>query len=599
MSEPLYRANVLVCGGTGCEASGSATTYQMLVDEVQRRGLADEVQVIHTGCRGFCAMGPIVIVYPEGIFYCQVHGDDIPLLVEETLVKGRIVSRLTYKEPTSHEGVPFYGEIPFYKKQLRIILRNCGMINPENIEEYIARDGYQALIKVLSSMTPAQVIDEVKSSKLRGRGGAGFLVGLKWELTARAAGDVKYVVCNADEGDPGAFMDRSLIEGDPHSLLEGMAICGYSVGASEGYVYCRAEYPLAIKRLKLAITQAEEYGLLGDNILGTDFCFHLHIKEGAGAFVCGEETALLASIEGRRGEPRPRPPFPAVSGLWNKPTNLNNVKSYCNVPQIIVHGAEWFANIGTPRSPGTAIFALTGKVNNTGLVEVPMGIPLRKVVFDIGGGIPEGLAFKAVQTGGPSGGCIPARFLDEPVDYESLAAVGSIMGSGGMIVADERTCVVDFSRFFLEFVQDESCGKCVPCRIGTKRMLEILEDICAGRGREEDLGTLQELASAIKDTALCGLGQTAPNPVLTTMKYFAEEYRAHISERKCPAKACKALIRYDILADKCTGCTACYKACPADAVTGERKKVHEIHQDKCIKCGACYAACRFDAITIT
>ena len=553
MSEPLYRANVLVCGGTGCEASGSASTYQMLVDEVRRRGLEDEVQVVHTGCRGFCAMGPIVIVYPEGIFYCQVHGEDIPLLVEETLVKGRIVPRLTYKEPTSHEAVPFYGEIPFYTKQLRVTLRNCGMINPENIEEYIARDGYQALIKVLGSMSPDEVITELKNSKLRGRGGAGFLVGLKWELTARAPGDVKYVVCNADEGDPGAFMDRSLIEGDPHSLLEGMTICGYSVGASEGYVYCRAEYPLAIKRLKLAIAQAEEYGLLGDNILGTDFSFHLHIKEGAGAFVCGEETALLASIEGRRGEPRPRPPFPAVSGLWNKPTNLNNVKSYCNVPQILVHGAEWFANIGTPRSPGTAIFALTGKVNNTGLVEVPMGITLGEIIFDIGGGVPDGKTFKAVQTGGPLGGCIPAEQLNVQVDFDSLKEVGAVMGSGGMIVVDEDTCMVEFAKFFLTFATAESCGKCIPCRMGGKRMLEVLTRITEGNGRLEDLETLRVLAQGMETGSLCSLGQLTPGPVLAALRYFEDEFRAHIVDKRCPAGACKELVR-----------ARCTNACPAD-----------------------------------
>ncbi|MBN1657801.1 MAG: SLBB domain-containing protein, partial [Anaerolineae bacterium] len=474
MTDTRYRANVLVCGGTGCEASGSHDTYRLLVDEIGRRGLADEVEVVHTGCRGFCAMGPIVIVYPEGIFYCQVHGDDIPRLVEETLIKGRIVPELTYKEPASHEAVPFYGEIPFYKKQLRIILRNCGMIDPEDIEEYIARDGYQALSKALSTMTPQDVFEEVKASRLRGRGGAGFLTGLKWEFTARAAGDVKYVVCNADEGDPGAFMDRSIIEGDPHSLLEGMALCGYAIGAKEGYIYCRAEYPLAIKRLLIAIEKAEEYGLLGDNILGTDFSFHLHVKEGAGAFVCGEETALLASIEGKRGEPRPRPPYPSIVGLWGKPTNLNNVKSYASVPQIILKGAEWFAGIGSPRSPGTAIFALTGKVNNTGLVEVPMGITLGEIIFDIGGGIPNGKHFKAVQTGGPLGGCIPAQHLNVRVDFDSLKEVGAVMGSGGMIVVDEDTCMVEFAKFFLEFATAESCGKCVPCRIGGKRMLEVL-----------------------------------------------------------------------------------------------------------------------------
>jgi NADH-quinone oxidoreductase subunit F len=553
MTEPLYRANVLVCGGTGCEASGSSDTYRTLVDEVQRRGLAGEVQVIHTGCRGFCAMGPIVIVYPDGIFYCQVQDEDIPLLVEETLIKGRVVPRLTYKEPSSHQAVPFYGEIPFYKKQLRIILRNCGMIDPENIEEYIARDGYQALTKVLSTMSPRDVYEEVKLSRLRGRGGAGFLTGLKWEFTARAQSDVKYAVCNADEGDPGAFMDRSVIEGDPHSLVEGMTICAYAIGAQEGYVYCRAEYPLAIKRLHIAIAQAEEYGLLGDNILGTDFCFHLHVKEGAGAFVCGEETALLASIEGRRGEPRPRPPFPAVKGLWGKPTNLNNVKSYASVPQILLRGAEWFANIGSPKSPGTAIFALTGKVNNTGLVEVPMGITLGEIIFDIGGGVPNGKTFKAVQTGGPLGGCIPVQHLNVQVDFDSLKEVGAVMGSGGMIVVDEDTCMVEFAKFFLTFATAESCGKCVPCRVGGKRMLEVLTRITEGRGRLEDLDVLRELAAGMENGSLCALGQLTPGPVKAALEYFEDEFIAHIVDKRCPAGVCKSLVR-----------ARCINACPAD-----------------------------------
>jgi NADH-quinone oxidoreductase subunit F len=553
MSDAHFRANVLVCGGTGCEASGSATTYQRLVDEVQRRGLADEVQLVHTGCRGFCAMGPIVIIYPDGIFYCQVQADDIPLLVEETLVKGRIVPKLTYKEPSGHQAVPFYGEIPFYSKQLRVILRNCGMIDPENIEEYIARDGYQALVKVLSSMAPPDVYEEVKRSKLRGRGGAGFLTGLKWEFTARAAGDVKYVVCNADEGDPGAFMDRSLIEGDPHSLLEGMIICGYATGAREGYVYCRAEYPLAIKRLKIAIAQAEAYGLLGENILGTDFSFHLHVKEGAGAFVCGEETALLASIEGRRGEPRPRPPYPSVVGLWGKPTNLNNVKSYCNVPQIMLNGADWFANIGSPRSPGTAIFALTGKVNNTGLVEVPMGITLGEIIFDIGGGVPNGKTFKAVQTGGPLGGCIPVEHLNVPVDFDSLKEVGAVMGSGGMIVVDEDTCMVEFARFFLTFASAESCGKCIPCRVGGQRMLDILVRITEGHGRLEDLDTIREIAEGMEIGSLCALGQLTPGPIMAALRYFEDEFITHIVDKRCPSGVCKSLVR-----------ARCINACPAD-----------------------------------
>jgi NADH-quinone oxidoreductase subunit F len=553
MTERLVRANVLVCGGTGCEASGSSNTYQMLVEEIERRGLADEVQVVHTGCRGFCAMGPIAIIYPDGIFYCQVHAEDIPELVEETLLKGRVVSRLTYQEPSSHQAVPFYGDIPFYKKQLRIILRNCGMIDPESIEEYIARDGYQALVKVLSSMTPEQVFEEVKASKLRGRGGAGFQTGLKWEFTARAVSDVKYVVCNADEGDPGAFMDRSIIEGDPHSLLEGMTICGYAIGASTGYIYCRAEYPLAIKRLKIAIAQAEEYGLLGHHILGTDFSFQLHVKEGAGAFVCGEETALLASIEGRRGEPRPRPPYPSIVGLWGKPTNLNNVKSYASIPQIMVNGAEWFASIGSPRSPGTAIFALTGKVNNTGLVEVPMGITLGEIIFDIGGGIPNGKKFKAVQTGGPLGGCIPAEHLNVPVDFDSLKEVGAVMGSGGMIVVDEDTCMVEFAKFFLTFAAAESCGKCVPCRVGGKRMLEILTRITEGRGVPEDLDRIRELAAGMESGSLCALGQLTPGPILSALRYFEEEFVTHIVEKRCAAGVCKALTR-----------ARCINACPAN-----------------------------------
>ncbi len=553
MTEALYRANVLVCGGTGCQASGSVDTYRVLVDEIQRRGLDQEVQVVHTGCRGFCAMGPVVIIYPDGIFYCQVQAEDVPLLVEETLLKGRVVERLTYKEPVEHQAIPFYGEIPFYSKQLRITLRNCGMIDPENIGEYIARGGYAALSKVLSSMTPQQVHEEVKRSKLRGRGGAGFPTGLKWEFAARAPGEVKYMVCNADEGDPGAFMDRSIVEGDPHSLLEGMIIGGYAVGAKEGYIYCRAEYPLAIHRLKIAIAQAEEYGLLGDNILGSDFSFHLHVKEGAGAFVCGEETALLASIEGRRGEPRPRPPFPAVKGLWGKPTNINNVKSYANVPQIIVNGADWFANIGSPRSPGTAIFALTGKVNNTGLVEVPMGITLGEIIFDIGGGVPDGKKFKAVQTGGPLGGCIPAEHLNVPVDFDSLQEMGAVMGSGGMIVVDEDTCMVEFAKFFLTFAAAESCGKCIPCRLGGRQMLEILTRITEGKGKLEDLDAIHEIAAGMESGALCALGQLTPGPVMTALRYFEDEFMAHIVDKRCPAGVCKTLVR-----------ARCTNACPAE-----------------------------------
>lgn len=553
MAEAFYRANVLVCGGTGCTASGSTKTFEALKAEIARRGLEDEVQVIQTGCRGFCEMGPVMIIYPEGIFYCRVHEEDVPHLVEETLVKGRVVEELTYKEPATHQAVPHYSEIPFYTKQRRVVLSNCGMIDPENIEEYIAQGGYEALGKALFEMTQEEVIDEVKRSGLRGRGGAGFLTGLKWEFTYRAPGDEKYVVCNADEGDPGAFMDRSIIEGDPHSLLEGMIIAAYAIGAKEGYIYCRAEYPLAIHRLKVAIAQAEEYGLLGDDILDTDFSFHLKIKEGAGAFVCGEETALLASIEGRRGEPRPRPPFPAVKGLWGKPTNINNVKSYANVPRIIARGAEWFSSIGMPRSPGTAIFALTGKVNHTGLIEVPMGITMGEIVFDIGGGIPNDKKFKAVQTGGPLGGCLPAQHLNLPVDFDSLRDVGAVMGSGGMIVVDEDTCMVEFSKFFLTFATAESCGKCVPCRVGGKRMLEVLTRITEGKGRSEDIETIKEIAAGMQAGALCALGQLTPGPVLAALRYFEDEFIEHIVDKKCRAGTCKALVR-----------ARCTTACPAE-----------------------------------
>ena len=589
----LYRANVLICGGTGCSASGSGDTVGAMAEEVERRGLENEVQVIRTGCRGFCAMGPVMIIYPEGIFYCQVQAEDVPEIVEETLIKGRVVDRLTYKTPDSHQEVPFYGDIPFYSKQVRITLRNCGLIDPENIEEYIARDGYMALSRALFEMEPQEVIDTVRNSGLRGRGGAGFLTGLKWEFTARARGDVKYVVCNADEGDPGAFMDRSIIEGDPHSLIEGMTICAYAVGAGEGYIYCRAEYPLAIQRLKVAIVQAEEYGLLGDRIMGTDFSFHLQVKEGAGAFVCGEETALLASIEGRRGEPRPRPPFPAVKGLWGKPTNLNNVKSYANVPPILLNGADWFAGIGSPRSPGTAIFALTGKVNNTGLVEVPMGITVGEIVFDIGGGIPEGKKFKAVQTGGPLGGCIPVEHLNVRVDFDSLKDIGAVMGSGGMIVVDEDTCMVEFSKFFLTFAQAESCGKCVPCRVGGRRMLEVLTRITDGLGTMEDLETIEEIARGMETGALCALGQLTPGPVMSALRYFREEFEAHILDKRCPASVCQALV-----------VARCINACPAEidipswialVAQGRTAEAIEIHRRKnpfVLACGrVCPAFC--------
>jgi NADH:ubiquinone oxidoreductase subunit F (NADH-binding)/(2Fe-2S) ferredoxin/Pyruvate/2-oxoacid:ferredoxin oxidoreductase delta subunit len=595
----LYRAHVLVCKGTGCTASGAGSVYDALKRELDRRGLDKEVMLVETGCHGMCEMGPIVVVYPEGSFYCQVTPEDVPELVEEHLYKGRVLQRLLYTTPDEEKHkIPHYRDIPFYGKQRRIVLRNCGYINPDNIEEYIARDGYQALARALLELTPEETLDIVKRSGLRGRGGAGFPTGKKWEFARMAPGDKKYIVCNADEGDPGAFMDRSVLEGDPHSVVEGMLIGAYVIGADEGYIYCRAEYPLAIKRLVTAIQQAEEMGLIGDNIMGTDFSFHLHIKEGAGAFVCGEETALMASIEGKRGMPNPRPPFPANSGLWGKPTNINNVETWANIPQIILNGAEWFSSIGTETSKGTKIFALTGKVNNTGLVEAPMGMPLREVIFDIGGGIPNGKKFKAVQLGGPSGGCLPESMLDTPVDYESINATGAIMGSGGMVVTDEDTCIVDFAKFFLTFVQNESCGKCPFCRIGTRRMLEILERICEGTGKMEDLDLLEDLAQKVKDGSLCALGGTAPNPVLTTLKYFRDEYIAHIVDKKCPAKVCPALIHYTIDPAKCIGCTKCARQCPVNAISGEIKKPHLIDQDTCIKCGQCMAVCPVKAISV-
>ncbi|OQB26156.1 MAG: NADP-reducing hydrogenase subunit HndC [Chloroflexi bacterium ADurb.Bin180] len=552
MAEALFRANVLVCGGTGCSASKSTDVVDALGEELKKRGLQDEVRVVHTGCRGFCAQGPVMIIYPDGIFYCQVQAADVPQLVEETLLKGRVVPRLAYKEPMSHQAVPFYHDVPFYGKQVRITLRNCGLIDPESIDEYIARDGYAGLSRALSEMTPDQVIEEVKRSGLRGRGGAGFLTGLKWEFCRKAKGDTKYVICNADEGDPGAFMDRSILEGDPHSVIEGMTIASYAMGAHEGYIYCRAEYPLAIKRATLAIQQCHEYGLLGDNILGSGHSFYLHLKEGAGAFVCGEETALMASIEGRRGEPRPRPPFPAVSGLWGQPSNINNVKSYANTPQILLHGAEWFSSIGTKKSPGTAIFALTGKVNNTGLVEVPMGITLGEIIFDIGGGVPKGKKFKAVQTGGPLGGCLGTESLNTPVDFDSLKDIGAVMGSGGMIVVDEDTCMVEFAKYFLEFATAESCGKCVPCRLGGRRLLEVLTKITKGQGTMDDLAAIKELAAGMENNSLCALGQLTPGPIKAALRYFYDEFEAHIIDKRCPAGACKALVR-----------APCTNACPA------------------------------------
>ena len=596
MSEPIYRTNLVVCSGTGCVSSGTNLVIEALEGELERRELQGEVRIIRVGCLGFCAKGPIVIIYPEGIFYCEVKPSDIEELVEETLVKGRVVKRLIFSAPDSQQSVPFFHEIPFYGKQQRITLHNCGLIDPENIEEYIARGGYEALGKVLAEMTPADVIKEVKASGLRGRGGAGFSTGLKWEFTARAAGDVKYVICNADEGDPGAFMDRSILEGDPHSVIEGMAICAYAVGAHEGYVYCRAEYPLAIRRLRQAIRQAEEYGLLGDDVFGSGFSFRLKIKEGAGAFVCGEETALIASIEGKRGEPRPRPPFPAVSGLWGKPTNNNNVKSYANIPQIILNGAAWFASIGTQRSPGTAIFALTGQVNNVGLIEVPMGITMREIIYDIGGGIPNGKKFKAVQTGGPLGGCMPESGLDLKVDFDSLVQAGAVMGSGGMIVVDEDTCMAEFSKYFLTFAAAESCGKCVPCRVGGKRMLEVLTRITEGTGKPEDIAQIIEIARGMDQESLCALGQLTPGPIMSALRYFREEFDAHVNEGRCPAKQCVNLISYYVNPVTCVGCGICKRACPVQVIAGDRRMIHVIDQKGCIKCGVCLKVCPFNAV---
>ncbi|WP_425060594.1 NADP-reducing hydrogenase subunit HndC [Sporomusa carbonis] len=589
------RAHILICAGTGCVSSGSKKVEAAFRDELAKKGLDKEVKIIETGCHGFCEMGPLVIIYPEGTFYVRVQETDVPELVETHLYKGRIVERLLYKEPITHEKIPSYSDITFYKKQMRMVLANCGHINPEDINEYIAEGGYEALGKVLTEMKPEDVVAEVKKAGLRGRGGGGFPTGMKWEFTRNAKGEKKYVVCNADEGDPGAFMDRSVLEGDPHRVIEGMAICGYAIGADEGYIYVRAEYPLAIKRLKIAIKQAEEMGLLGENILGSGFNFKLKIKEGAGAFVCGEETALLASIEGKRGMPRPRPPFPAISGLWGKPTNINNVETFANVPQIIIKGADWYASIGTERSKGTKVFALTGRINNTGLAEVPMGITMREIIYEIGGGIPGGKKFKAVQIGGPSGGCLPENLLDLPVDYDSLIQAGAMMGSGGLVVMDETTCMVDVARFFLNFTQAESCGKCTPCREGTKRMLEILTRITEGKGRKGDIELLESMAKNIKSTALCGLGQTAPNPVLSTLRYFRDEYEAHINDKRCPAGACTSLLQYSIT-ETCKGCGLCKKVCPVEAISGEVKAQHVIDAVKCIKCGACFGKCPFKSI---
>ena len=591
-----YRTHVLVCGGTGCTSSGSARIRERLEKEIEANGLSDEVCVVKTGCFGLCALGPIMIVYPEGTFYSMVQEEDIPEIVTEHLLKGNVVKHLLYEETVKADKIIPLNETNFYKKQHRVALRKCGVINPEKIDEYIGTGGYEALGIVLTEKKPEDVIQILLDSGLRGRGGAEFPTGLKWKFAAGNDADQKYVCCNADEGDPGAFMDRSILEGDPHAVLEAMAIAGYAIGASQGYIYVRAEYPIAVQRLEIAIEQAREYGLLGKNIFDSGFDFDIELRLGAGAFVCGEETALMTSIEGNRGEPRPRPPFPALKGLFQKPTILNNVETYANIPQIIVNGPEWFASMGTEKSKGTKVFALGGKIHNTGLVEIPMGTTLREIVEEIGGGVPNGKKFKAAQTGGPSGGCIPAEHLDIPIDYDNLLSIGSMMGSGGLIVMDEDTCMVDIAKFFLEFTVDESCGKCTPCRIGTRRMLEILEKITKGQATMEDLDKLEELCYHLQSNSLCALGQTAPNPVLSTLRYFRDEYIAHIVDKKCPAGVCKDLLQYKIDPDKCKGCTLCARTCPADAIIGKVKEVHMINPEKCLKCGACMEKCRFGAI---
>ena len=594
----VYRTQLLICAGTGCVSNQSFKVFDTLKDEIKKHKLEDEVQVVATGCQGFCAQGPIMIVQPEGIFYQMLTVDNVPHLVEEHLVKGRPVEKLMYTPSKDEPAIPKLNDIAFFSKQRLVVLRNRGLIDPEVIEEYIARDGYQASAKVLTSMSPEEVIEEIETSGIRGRGGAGFPTGVKWGLARKSPGDIKYIICNADEGDPGAFMDRSIIESDPHAVLEGMTIGAYAIGSSHGYIYIREEYPLAMKRLHIAIKQAREYGLLGDDILGTGFNFDISVHRGAGAFVCGEETSLIASLEGRTPEPQIRPPFPAQSGLWGKPTNINNVETWANIPVIINRGSEWFASIGTESSKGTKVFSVVGNITNTGLVEVPMGITMREIVYDIGGGVPEGKGFKAVQTGGPSGGCIPESQLDLPIDYEKLAEVGSIMGSGGLIVMDNETCMVDVARYFLDFLKSESCGKCTTCREGIASMHDIISGICNGEGKPEDITLLEDLAETIKDASLCALGGTAPNPVLSTLRYFSDEYHAHINDKKCPAGVCRALINYRIDAEKCKGCMLCTKQCPQDAITGNKKEAQNIVAEKCIKCGVCKESCKFEAVLV-